>query len=226
MHPLLRDTLMLKAIIFDLGNVVMKVDQGLSISQFKELGALDLEQLMNSAKGINILNSFETGHISSAQFREAVKELWNITHVSDEDYDLAWNAMLLDIPIQHLEFIAELKKEYKTYLLSNTNNIHLNKIRSIYSYFSPADFFNQCFDLEFYSHEMACRKPDKLIFEKVLQAIQIAPKHIIFVDDLLENINTAKSLGFHTLHINAETTLFDLKALLDREKNHSIKAKT
>ncbi|MGL6035540.1 MAG: hypothetical protein ACRC0N_10855, partial [Acinetobacter johnsonii] len=62
------------------------------------------------------------------QFRIKARSFCKIDHINDSSFDKAWNSMLLDIPIEHLDLIVQIKQHYKTYLISNTNAIHLEKL--------------------------------------------------------------------------------------------------
>src|SRR5579872_3080509 len=120
----------IKNIIFDLGGVIINIDYKLTSLAFNKLGAKNFDQAYSQMSQNKLFDDFETGKISSEVFRKLLKEKLQLS-ISDEQFDNAWNAMLLDIPIKRLLLIKELKKSYKVYLLSNTNDIHLKKVFEI-----------------------------------------------------------------------------------------------
>jgi putative hydrolase of the HAD superfamily len=118
--------------------------------------------------------------------------------------------MLLDTPAERLEILKSLKKNYRLFLLSNTNIIHVeyyNKI--IYEKFNL--HFSDIFDYIFYSHEIGMRKPDTEVFEYVLKFSQLDSKETLFADDLEINISAAKQAGINTFHVKTPNAILELK---------------
>ena len=85
-------------------------------------------------------------------------------------------------------------------ILSNTNNIHRiyfdSLCKRIYN-----KTFDHLFDHVFYSYEMGCRKPDKVIYENVIDSSGFKPNEIIFFDDMKENLTECEKLGMNTCHV-------------------------
>ncbi len=109
--------------------------------------------------------------------------------------------MLLDIPKQRLEYLTELKKNYKTFLISNTNFIHLRRISAYlkenYGVTDIAPYFNKVY----YSCKVGMRKPEPEIFQLVLNENNLLPEECVFIDDVENNISVANSLGLQTILI-------------------------
>src|SRR5262249_31835577 len=102
------------------------------------------------------------------------------------------------------------KKKYRTFALSNINEIHVNTIneaaRSKFGQKNFASFFHAAY----YSNEIGHRKPDKEIYEFIMQKEQLVPAETFFVDDKEENIATAKSLGWQAYLLPHRDKLVDL----------------
>ena len=189
----------LKNIIFDLGGVIINLNQQLTIDAFKILFKEQFELLYQEIEKHNWLNRFEVGEFSEKEFFSFFKKHKN---VSDIELQNAWNAMLLDIPNDRLELIKKYSKKYNIYLLSNTNSIHYSHIgKYIFEKFNGLNF-NTLFKHVYLSHELGFRKPNKSIFEYVLDNANIKPEETLFIDDTLDHINTAKTLGIQTKLLN------------------------
>lgn len=116
----------IKNIIFDLGGVILNLDYSKTVNEFKKLDVLNFQELYSQKKQSIIFDDFEKGNIQSEKFISSINIAKNLK-IKEFDFINAWNAMILEIPIQRLEFIEAIKDDYKVFLLSNTNEIHINK---------------------------------------------------------------------------------------------------
>ena len=186
----------IKNIIFDFGGVILNIDYQASINAFKELGIKNFEILFSQANQSNIFDKLETGNIKPQEFREEIRILSGLK-LADEAIDKAWNKMLLDIPKERIEFLIKLKSKYNIYLLSNTNAIHYDiYINEIYKagYKSFDDIFNKAY----FSHKVGMRKPNKDIYEFLLNEEKLIPEETLFIDDSAQNLQPAIDLGINT----------------------------
>lgn len=207
----------ISAIIFDLGGVILNLNQDLTLRAFQRLGA-DLDAINYSSP---IFTDFETGKIDAAQFRAGLKSVLK-NQVSDEEIDRAWNAMLLDLPKQRLSTIASLRSTHKVYLLSNTNSIHIDSFYEYLSQCHSVDQWEKLFDKIYYSYQMGLRKPNTDIYEFVTNDIALSPERCLFIDDSLANIKGAAKAGLKTLLAHeplGENLWLEIKAALNGYKN-------
>ncbi len=181
-------------IIFDLGGVVLNLDQDRTLRAFTRLG-IELEDINANH---TIFADFETGKINADDFRQfLLTELKGQATV--EQIDHAWNAMLLDLPAYRLDMIKQLRKRFKVLLLSNTNSIHIDAFHAyLKETFPELDWMN-LFDKVYYSYEMGYRKPNTDIYEFVLAQQNLKPHQALFIDDNKSNLNGAAKVGLHTL---------------------------
>ena len=144
------------------------------------------------------------GKLSSQDFISYYHTNLKNNNASAEAIITAWNSILLDFPLQRLEFLKELKKkrEFQLILLSNTNELHISWIKEHVNFYEE---FKSYFDAFYLSHEINLRKPNANIYEFVLDQHQLKPEEVLFIDDTKENTDAAKSLGFHVWNINPET---------------------
>ncbi len=186
-----------KAIIFDLGGVILNIDYQRTIRAFELLlkNGVNVELFYTQAKQTEVFDLFEKGEISAANFRRDLKKIFG-HQIADQEIDLAWNAMLLDLPPERLTFVSELRKKYPVYLLSNTNEIHYHAFReNLEEAFGNASILEEIFDKTYYSHLIRQRKPTAAAFNYVLDDNHLNANEVVFVDDSAQHIEGAMSLG-------------------------------
>ncbi|KAF9297047.1 hypothetical protein BGZ74_010040 [Mortierella antarctica] len=199
----------IKNLIFDLGNVILRLDQQATARGFKDLGATSFPNLAQHGNHATIVD-YETGKISAKEFRKTVRANIGLpATVSDEQFDQAWNAMLLDFPKGRLELMRTLKEDfgYKVYLLSNTNAIHIEYVDKICLKDYKEDSLHPFFDKVYYSHDIGYRKPSAEAFEVILKDQGLEAGETLFLDDMPENVAAAKACGLQAAQVDAETDL-------------------
>jgi putative hydrolase of the HAD superfamily len=193
----------LKNIIFDLGGVILNIDYHLTINAFKSLGIENFEEIFTQAKQVGIFDQLDKGIISPAQFREGIREISPVA-LTDSQIDWAWNALLLDFPPQRLDILRNVRKYYKTFLLSNTNAIHIEEYNKTLHRTCGVDNLSVFFDKVYYSHIINMRKPDAEAFEIILHENKLNPAETLFIDDSIQHIEGAKKLGIIAYHLNLQ----------------------
>tara|TARA_B100000214_G_scaffold184881_1_gene133336 strand:- start:1884 stop:2516 length:633 start_codon:yes stop_codon:yes gene_type:complete len=198
----------INAIIFDLGAVILNINYQKTIEEFKKLGVENPAYLYSKKTQTNLFNQLEIGKISEDYFLKKMQKKTN--KASFYQIKNAWNAMLLDLPKNRMNLIRKLRKEYQIYLLSNTNIIHINKLKKNLGKKKYNNFYN-LFDKVYYSHTIGFRKPDKEAFLLILKNHNLNPKKVLFIDDSPQHITGAKNIGINTHHLKSNqdiTTLF------------------
>ena len=199
-----------KAIIFDLGGVILNIDYEKTISAFKTLGIPNFNDLYTQAQQNHVFDNIETGKITPAEFRTYIKEESHV-NLNDDDIDMAWNAMLLDLPLKRIELLKEIAKDYPIYLYSNTNEIHLNSFRkSIGEKYGDEKLLESLFIKTYYSHEINMRKPNADGFLKIVRENNLDIESTLFIDDSEQHIIGANKVGLQTvwLHDKDITEIF------------------
>ena len=202
----------IRNIIFDLGGVILNINPQLTVDAFRSLGWRDFFEENNQTNGKELFYSLESGGSSPEVFRNNVRRIADIQR-NDEEIDAAWAAMILDIPADRIRYLEALKKSYRLFLLSNTNEIHRIKFHRDFE----NDFGYSLYDLferNFYSHEMGMRKPNPQIYIQALTEAGLVPKDTLFIDDMIENTEAAKTLGMKVLHIQPGTLMEKLPGYL------------
>jgi putative hydrolase of the HAD superfamily len=98
-----------------------------------------------------------------------------------------------------------LRKNYKLFLLSNTNIIHRKFGWDHYN-------FLKNFDKLFLSYEVGFAKPEEEIYQLVIHSIDLNPSEVLYIDDIEEYVNAAKNLGWNAVQFKSNEKLIeDLK---------------
>ncbi len=188
-------------ILFDLGGVILNLDYNLTIEAFNKIGKESFKNLYSQASQDDTFDLFETGQISKEEFRNYIRNVLG-THLTDEMIDSAWNAMLLDLPEERVELLLQLKERYRICLFSNTNAIHLRKFQEIIrDAYGNSNLLEELFHKTYYSHLIGERKPNQSAFEYILKDQSLRPEEVLFIDDSIQHIKGAESLGMATHHL-------------------------
>ena len=190
----------IKNIIFDLGNVIIKIDSKRTVNAMKELGFDNFEESYPLLRQSDLFDFLEKGLITPEKFHADLQAHFN-HQVSSAKIDDAWNAMLLDFPKKRIKLLQNLKSKYRLFLLSNTNIIHYHK----YNQDLKGQYgieLKSLFEKVYYSFDMGMRKPDLEVFKYVIKDSNLKPIETLFVDDSAENIESANKLGLKTLFID------------------------
>ena len=209
----------IKSIIFDLGGVILNLDYSKTEDEFKKIGVLHFKELYSQKKQTVLFDDFEKGKIKPEEFISSFKESENLK-IKEIDFINAWNAMLLEIPIKKLQFIDGLKKDYKIFLLSNTNEIHIKKFEDDLKKNNMLEQFYKCFDKIYYSSRMGKRKPDENCFNQVLEENGLVAENTFFIDDSIQHIEGAVKAGIKTFHLEKNKSILDLVPDIIQSKRH------
>lgn len=192
-------------IIFDLGMVIINLEMEATTNAFKDLFRGNYQAVIDQLNAIEHFEKYETGKISSHDFIQGIAKL-----AQEDISDLipnAWNAMLKDIPDSRFSILNQAKKKYKTYCLSNTNEMHIEWIYEYLQKEKKIKNLDSFFDQVYLSHEIGMRKPDAEIFDYVIKLNSLDPKRTLFIDDTLGHLEGAKKCGLNTFHLSDDVNL-------------------
>ena len=128
---------------------------------------------------------------------------------------------LLAFPEHYLKFLEGLRKNYRLFLLSNINEIHIQYMDAFLKERYNISSINQFFEKAYYSQEIGMRKPHKSTFEWMLKDANILAEETLFIEDSAQHIEGAKQAGLKTHHLDSNTTIISLFFLTQLYK-HSI----
>lgn len=191
------------AFLFDLGGVIIDVNVKRTVDAFRALGFEDVDNLIAQCHHGGVFKAFERGDISERQFLNALKQEVK-SPVTEEALVEAWNFMLGDFPTERVRILEKLHQSYPTYILSNTNGIHHQQFRHMAGGY---DDIAQLFTDVFYSFRLGCSKPEKKIFEKVIDKSGLNARTTLFLDDSEINLQVAAELGFKTQLVSRQNPI-------------------
>lgn len=204
----------IKNLIFDIGDVIVDIDYPTTIAEFQKLAVVEFSEIVSYSKQHSLFDQFERGEISAQDFRNQLKPLLK-PETTDEAINQAWNAILIHYPKAKFDLLLELKKRYRTFALSNINEIHVAEIDRVAKECLHVSQFADFFHRAFYSNEVGHRKPETAIYEFVMREENIVPSETLFIDDKAENIAAAKALGWQAYQLTNRDKLNNLLIELD-----------
>ncbi|MGV8879648.1 MAG: HAD family hydrolase [Sphingobacteriaceae bacterium] len=201
----------IKNIIFDYGNVIFSIDFKLTQDAFTQLGIPNVQSFFSHRQHNTLFDKFEQGNISADEFRKGIRRISERPDLNDQQIDDAWNTLLIGIPQGNHDLLMEVKKHYRSFLLSNTNEIHY---KWIMQYLQEQFGFNNgnqdLFEKDYYSHLLRMRKPNRNIFEHILKENKLNPAETLFIDDSPQHLKTASELGIQTYLMTAPDNIQEL----------------
>jgi glucose-1-phosphatase len=200
----------IKNIIFDLGGVILNLDNQRTEDAFVALGVKNFREYFGLGFAASFFKEYEVGRISDREFIDAVRQLTGLG-VSDQSIIDSWNALLLDFPVERIQLLKELRKRYRLFLFSNTNALHLAALREIWAGAFGDTAFDSYFEKTYYSHLLGMRKPDRESFEHILKENQLTGSETLFVDDAIVNVEGAEQAGLKGLFLRPGISLLDFQ---------------
>jgi putative hydrolase of the HAD superfamily len=186
--------------IFDLGNVLIRLAYERVLERIcvdAECSRDELVQLMEEGGGYRDL---ERGAVSFSEFHEFLQDR---VSYSGSLFQLrkVWSDFF-DGPIDGIEEVLDRARErYKVAFLSNSNEVHEEVIPVSFAALFRRD------EPFIFSHRFHSAKPDSEIFFKACEFLKTEPSRVLYVDDLLENVNAAKNVGMHAFQFTTANEL-------------------
>jgi glucose-1-phosphatase len=178
---------MITTIIFDFGDIFINLEKQKTAQAFQKIG------IENWSKQLEALNyQFELGQISRTDFLEGIQVKTNNASISE--VLATWNSILGDFPKYRLDFLKELSKKHRLFLLSNTDAIHIAFFEEQFG----RDFyeaFYQCFEKVYFSFDLKMRKPNVEIYQHLIAENHLIASQTLFVDDKKDNTDAALQTG-------------------------------
>ncbi|MFC2112987.1 HAD family hydrolase [Bacteroidota bacterium] len=190
----------IRNVILDLGGVILELDVDATIQAFVGLGFPPLQSADIILSKYPFFLEFETGQLSSDDFIEKVMEISG-NNISRQEILEAWNAMSLGFRADSIELVMRLREKYRLFLLSNTNAIHEIYYNDQLKQQHGIVNLDRIFEKVYYSHKLKMRKPDTEIFRYVLKDAGLIPEESLYIDDTIDHIETAGSLGIRAYHL-------------------------
>lgn len=177
----------------------MALDYPKLFSEFTNLLGFDFKIENIPSDLMDIFEGHEKGEISDEEWIMAFQEINR--ELESADLIKAWNSLLVGMKSHHFDFLIELRKDYKLFLLSNINAFHERWIDTYMKMeYQVEDFKSEYFDGYYYSHHIGKRKPADNIYQFVAKELQSKGiERWLFIDDKQENIDSAINNGWNAV---------------------------
>lgn len=176
-----------RAIIFDIGRVLIRVDVSRAMNGLASGLTLTPEEVWSAIEKDPRWLDWQEGRISPRDWHHHLSKRLG-TSLTFEEFAEVWNRALDPNPIHPDSFFEKLAKNYRLALLSNTDPIHMSNEEARFSFF-------RFFPIRIYSYRVGTSKPDPLIFREALNACKVRAEDAVFIDDVPAYAEAALRLG-------------------------------
>ena len=182
---------MIKAVVFDFGNVICRFDNRIVLKKIAENTGRSMEDLEGILyRASDLILQYEKGNVTSDEFFIFVKMKTGL-QMSKEEFIHAYTDKFTPIP-ETIHAIRSLAGTYKVGLLSNTSEWDFEHgIRTVEVF--------PLFDAVTVSFQVHALKPAREIYQDALKKLNVSPEECLYVDDIEEYVHAARSLGMHAV---------------------------
>ena len=205
---------MIKAIIFDMGGVLVDLDIEDCKEAFKrDLGYYEIDQIIDACHQKGIYGDLEEGKLSADDFRKLVLA-GSREGAMPEDVDKAMYHILVGIAPYKVDMLRRLSESYDLYMLSNNNPICTPRAELMFEEagFSMTKDFKKCY----ISYQLKALKPSAECFHAIMEDIGIPAENMLFIDDSQKNVDGSIAAGLPAVYYEPGS---DLAALLAEALN-------
>ena len=196
----------LRAIIFDIGRVLIRVDVARAMGGLAAGLALSPEEVWSALQNDPRWKDWQEGRISPRDWHLHVSKRLG-SKLSFEQFVEVWNRALDPNPIHEKGFLEQLGNRYRLAVLSNTDPLHVAHMERTYAFLA-------LFPVRIYSCHVGASKPDPVIYKQALEACKVRAKEAVYVDDVPAYAQAADRLGMHGIAFQSPVQLYEgLRAL-------------
>jgi putative hydrolase of the HAD superfamily len=195
----------IEALLFDLGKVLVDFNFNTGIEALHSCCSISRDRFEHILTDEIWISRYERGEVSTEGFLDYLRQTAGLD-TDLESFCRMWSSVFLPEPIVSEELLIALKRNYPLILVSNTNEAHIDFIRSKYTVLDH-------FDHHVLSYKIGALKPDKRIYEQAIRAAGCPPESLFFTDDREENVAAAEALGIRAHRFESEARL--IQALQD-----------
>lgn len=186
--------------LFDLGNTLIKLAYERVLENIRRDSSATRDEIVQVLEMPGGYRDLERGFVSFREFYEHLCDRAGYRGTM-RDFQTLWSDFF-DGPIPGVEELLErVRERYRVAFLSNSNEVHAEVIPRLFgALFHREDRF-------IFSHRFRVAKPDPEMFRRALEVIGALPQHVVFVDDLIENVLAARSVGLRSFQFRDAETL-------------------
>lgn len=197
-------------VVFDFGQVLINLDYPKVIGGFSKVANKNQDEIKEMVVTAPVLQAFEVGEISPDVFRSEINTLLGTT-LEDEELNNIWNSMLKDLPKWRMDLLERVNNRFNTFVLSNSNIIHEEAFDKMILETTGKPNLHAFVSKCYFSHDIGLRKPDEECYQYLIDDAGLNPESTLFLDDRLDNIEGARSVGLKTIQIlNADKQLKEI----------------
>lgn len=197
----------MKAIIFDMGGVLVDLDIDACKQAYKELGYHAIDDILDPCHQKGIFGDLEEGVLSADAYRDIILADAN-PGVTYDDVDQATYKILVGIAPYKGDLLRRLAQKYDIYLLSNNNPIALKRSAEMFDELGFS--LDTCFKKCYMSFQMKMLKPSEAFFKAVMEDIGLPPEEMLFIDDSQRNVDASNAAGLPAVYYEPGTDLTQL----------------
>ena len=176
-----------RAIIFDIGRVLIRVDVHRAMAGLAPDLKLAPQELWSSIENDSRWADWQEGRMSPQDWHLHLSKRLGGS-LTFEQFKQVWNSALAPEPIQAEPFLEKLSKNHRLALLSNTDSIHMSDAEARFPFF-------RLFPIRIYSFRVGSSKPNPLIYREALRACKARAEEAIYIDDIPAYADAAQRLG-------------------------------
>lgn len=188
-----------RAVIFDLGNVLLHYDAVHAARRFSRTARVPFDKVWRHFFTSRVEKAYTRGEITTQEFYRHAQHAFN-SRIHFSTFARLWNDIFWENKGIH-SILKKLSRRYPLYLISNTNELHFNHVRKSY----PHLFTH--FRKTFPSHVVGRRKPDRRIYWRVLKTMKLRPEETVFVDDVPKFVQAARKVGMKAIQFRSNPEL-------------------
>jgi glucose-1-phosphatase len=188
-----------RAIIFDLGRVIVPFDFRRAYAQVESLTGIPAAEIPGRIRGTGLVDLLESGKIAPRDFVQQISAVLNLSCTYNEFCEI-WSSIFTRETLISEDLLRRIASRYPLVVLSNTNAIHFEMIRANYPLLRH-------FHTLILSHEVGAMKPSPLIYEKAVEAAGCRPEECFFTDDIQEYVDGAKRYGIDAVRFESQNQI-------------------
>jgi len=176
-----------RAVIFDIGRVLIRVDVARATSGLAEGTSLSPQAIWSSLEKDPRWMDWQEGRLSPRDWHaHLAKRLGG--KLTFEQFVQVWNRALDPAPLQEKTFLEKLGKRHRLAVLSNTDPLHVAHMERAFDFFA-------FFPVRVYSCRVGASKPSPLIYKEALKGCKVRAQEAIYIDDVSAYAEAAERLG-------------------------------
>ncbi|OLB22155.1 MAG: hypothetical protein DMG45_18525 [Acidobacteria bacterium] len=176
-----------RALIFDIGRVLIRVDISRAMDGLASGLSFTPEEVWSAIQNDPHWLDWQEGRISPRDWHLQLNKRLGAS-LTFEQFSEVWNRALDPNPIHAESFLENLSKNYQLALLSNTDPIHMSHEEARFPFF-------RFFPIRIYSYRVGASKPDPVIYRQALRACKVRAEEAIYIDDIAAYAEAATRLG-------------------------------